>query len=547
MDVEEEVEILSDSEDMSITSADSQTTSLTQTKITGAFRSSKYLEERSEKITCLLAEMISTDMLPLSFVERKGFQKFMKFLEPTYKIPSRGTVLSRVKLLYDNKTSEVKKLLSEAKNVAITTDMWTSRSSNSYMTITGHVIDSTWKYNNVTLSTVEISEKHTSENLKNKLTELLGVWNIKGKISAVVHDNAANITGAVSKNRNLFGDSIPCFAHTLQLCINRALSVGNVHDVVKKAGNVVSHFHHSSLAYYNLKQKQDQLQLPVHKLINKNITRWNSTYHMLERLVEQRPAISAVLNDRSVTNIRTAVSLEITEQEWAIIGMLVAILRPFEMSTSLLSYEKAVTLSTAKPLMSSLMRRCSERINEEESIHIKKFKKLIRTEIMDRFLYNVDDGNLTVFDMASILDPRYKDEVPHNVKQKAIVLLRRMEETTPITIEEESSDIERYYLDVFFDEERDDAMPTITKSEIDIYITEKPISKRDCVFEWWRRNENKYKKLSMIAKKYLAIPATSTPSERVFSTAGNIITNRRNCLRPDNVDMLVFLYENKNV
>ncbi|XP_026464721.1 zinc finger BED domain-containing protein 1-like [Ctenocephalides felis] len=268
---------------------------------------------------------------------------------------------------------------------------------------------------------------------------------------------------------------------------------------------------------------------------------------MLERLVEQRPAISAVLNDRSVTNIRTAVSLEITEQEWAIIGMLVAILRPFEMSTSLLSYEKAVTLSTAKPLMSSLMRRCSERINEEESIHIKKFKKLIRTEIMDRFLYNVDDGNLTVFDMASILDPRYKDEVPHNVKQKAIVLLRRMEETTPITIEEESSDIERYYLDVFFDEERDDAMPTITKSEIDIYITEKPISKRDCVFEWWRRNENKYKKLSMIAKKYLAIPATSTPSERVFSTAGNIITNRRNCLRPDNVDMLVFLYENKNV
>ncbi|XP_026482672.1 zinc finger BED domain-containing protein 4-like [Ctenocephalides felis] len=464
MNVEEEVEILSDSEDMiSITSAASQTSSLTQTKITGTFRSSKYLEERIEKITCLLAEMISTDMLPLSFVECKGFQKFMKFLEPTYKIPSRGTVLSRVKLLYDIKTSEVKNLLSEAKNVAITTDMWT---------ITGHVIDSTWKYNNVTLCTVEISETHTSENLKNKLAELLGVWNIEGKISAVVHDNAANITGAVSKNRNLFGDSIPCFVHTLQLCINRALSVGNVHDIVKKARNVVSHFHHSSLAYYNLKQKQEQLQLPIHKLINKNITRWNSTYHKLERLLEQRPAIPAVLNDRSVTNIRTAESLEITEQEWAITGMLVVILRPFEMSTNLLSSEKAVTLSAAKRLMSSLMRRCIERINEEESIHMKMFKKLIKTELMDRFLYNVDDGNLTVFDMASILDPRYKDEVPDNVKQKAIVLLSCMEETSPITIEEESSEIGRYYLDVLFDEERENAMPTITKSEIDIYITE---------------------------------------------------------------------------
>jgi len=39
----------------------------------------------------------------------------------------------------------------------------------------------------------------------------------------------------------------------------------------------------------------------------------------------------------------------------------------------------------------------------------------------------------------------------------------------------------------------------------------------------------------------LAIPATSAPTERLFSTAGRTITAERNRLSPDMADALIFL------
>ena len=59
--------------------------------------------------------------------------------------------------------------------------------------------------------------------------------------------------------------------------------------------------------------------------------------------------------------------------------------------------------------------------------------------------------------------------------------------------------------------------------------------------KWWNENERNFPHLAKLAKKYLAILATSVPSERVFSKAGEIVSARRSRIKSKHVDMLIFL------
>ena len=68
--------------------------------------------------------------------------------------------------------------------------------------------------------------------------------------------------------------------------------------------------------------------------------------------------------------------------------------------------------------------------------------------------------------------------------------------------------------------------------------------KDSCALDWWRKYGPKFPHVAKVAQRILAIPASSTPSERVFSTAGNIITKKRACLSSENVDALVCLAMN---
>ena len=74
-----------------------------------------------------------------------------------------------------------------------------------------------------------------------------------------------------------------------------------------------------------------------------------------------------------------------------------------------------------------------------------------------------------------------------------------------------------------------------------MYCNDPVLSRKEDPLLWWKNNEAKFPNLAKIAMKYLRIPANSVPSERIFSKAGELVSKRRNRLKPKNVDILLFL------
>jgi hypothetical protein len=66
------------------------------------------------------------------------------------------------------------------------------------------------------------------------------------------------------------------------------------------------------------------------------------------------------------------------------------------------------------------------------------------------------------------------------------------------------------------------------------------------ILAWWRENRHAYPVLADIARLILCIPATSAPSERMFSTARAVIRENRFSLSSDSFDSCVFLCANQN-
>ena len=61
---------------------------------------------------------------------------------------------------------------------------------------------------------------------------------------------------------------------------------------------------------------------------------------------------------------------------------------------------------------------------------------------------------------------------------------------------------------------------------------------------WWWSQQKTYPLLSDLAFSYLCVKASSTPSERKFSTAGDAICPERSRILPEKADMIIFLNKN---
>ncbi|KAF0709975.1 zinc finger BED domain-containing protein 1-like isoform X1 [Aphis craccivora] len=225
-------------------------------------------ESKVDQFYKAVVQMIAEDMQPLSI------------------FPSRkliGTTL--IPNLYESTRHKIETILSQVKYVSLTSDVWTSLNTISFITVTVHFFDIDLNLKTYVLTTRKLESNHTAQYLSEVLTDVIKKWNIEDKIVAIVTDSGANIKA--------------CAAHKLNNAVKNALrsdfdesdiETDHTEDVeimklVKMCRSIVGHFKHSEVSTRALHEKQEQLNSPILKLKQDMPNRWNSTLTMMERLL----------------------------------------------------------------------------------------------------------------------------------------------------------------------------------------------------------------------------------------------------------------------
>lgn len=94
-----------------------------------------------------------------------------------------------------------------------------------------------------------------------------------------------------------------------------------------------------------LKKKQKDLKLPEHRLIHDEPTRWDSTFEMVDRFIEQQQAVSAVFAEDRKKWYPMPKDSDIT-----ILETVKEVLSPLSSFADARSGEKHTTLSSVLPL-----------------------------------------------------------------------------------------------------------------------------------------------------------------------------------------------------
>lgn len=391
-----------------------------------------------------------------------------------------------------------------------------------------------------------------------------------------MRDNAANMCAAFSKENGY--DSAGCLSHSLQLVIKaQILNHTAVANALEKTRKICGYANKSTTFCAEL-FKQQKLQNPLEKekvLIQDVVTRWNSTHDMGARFLELKPAIIS-----SIANMEADV-VELTKMDWMYLAKAIQALQVFKEATVMLSHRKA-SISMAIPIVTIIIRKLRA---TKDDHGVKQFKTDLKTGMEQRFHEMEEDEK---YALATYLDPRYKGYFFRNpdsalrAKEKIAEKLEALlieDQSVHSEIEDSSMELEQpnqSSIEIHSKAKRPKTIFATTMSEImkeniyeqqnspkmeaynflEHYANTSPlvmeenedVDEGQKVLDFWKTMSESTKpvekKAAKLAEHYLTPPPTSVDVERLFSTAGDIISNERNRLRPENAAKLLFLREN---
>ncbi|CAB4380427.1 unnamed protein product [Rhizophagus irregularis] len=200
------------------------------------------------------------------------------------------------------------------------------------------------------------------------------------------------------------------------------------------------------------------------------------------------------------------------------------------------------TLAFTIPAYNYLLDKIEDIIdNNNIRIEIKNAATAAKNKIEE--YYPTTGGHIYI--IATAMDPRLKLQYYDDNDWEAEYILEAKKIVTDIwnnfyknniDISQSSDNLEDDLLSHIFKKrktERDD--------ELKSYFREPTISKSTDVLAWWKVQEANYPNLSKMALDYLAIPATSAPVERIFSSGTDLVTQKRCSLKGETIRELMCL------
>jgi hypothetical protein len=420
--------------------------------------------------------------------------------------------------------------------IALTTDLWTNQNLAHFITLTCHC-NKGWRPLNINLGTKQLTTKtSTTIDIKREVEDILETFHLEKCECAFVTDGGSNVVAAC----NLMGkQNFHCFGHLLNLIVQDTFVEKN--SLFDKVKNAVQEIKTRIKGTKKLLEIQNQEQKRPLKLISFSKTRWNSIYYMFERVYQ--------LNQSGVVNQVLAYinksDLHLSNEDMKALREQIHLFKPIHQVTEYLSGQNYITTSKIIPLF----RELRERIEDAS-------ESRTRTLLLDSIDKRYHERNEWI--IASALDPQIKLDVFDDHEKEDVInsikvqcswepqMMQLSQDSQPL-LDPATQPTKKRKLNVIldvFEDDKSEEKETQKGNEIERYLSLPLAEKQTNIHDWWSLREKEFPNLSVLAKKFLSIPATSTPSERVFSKMGDLYQKKRCSLGTKRAEKIIFCNQN---
>ncbi|XP_006007424.1 zinc finger BED domain-containing protein 4 [Latimeria chalumnae] len=516
----------------------------------------------AKKITNLVAEMIALDLQPFSFVDNVGFSRLLEYLQPQYSLPS-PSYFSRTAIpdMYENVKQIIVSHLKEAESgiVHFTAGIWMSNQTREYLTLTAHWVtfESAVRtqgedyHCSALLNVSQIDCDYNGISIQKQLEYLWETWIVSSglHVGFTVTDNQG-IGKTLNESEH---SSVQCFGHTINLIVSEAIkSQRMVQNLLSIARKICERVHRSAKAKEKLSELQKEYCLPQHQLIQDVPSKWNTSFHMLERLIEQKRAIDEMSIECSFREL-------ISCDQWEVMQSVCHALKPFEAASREMTTHMA-TLSQVIPMIHILNRKID--LLFEETMGIDNMLKSLKEAMVSRFSSTLYDPR---YIFATLLDPRYKtsllsEEEGEQYKKDLINELEMLNcnsnECKPVSNGCDVKSLPSNKLHGGGDNlwalmgdirKTSDTKETAKTPEemVFAYLQEEVVDHTCDPLTYWNLKKSSWPLLSRLAVRFLGCPPSIVPTERLFNTSSESSSSLNHSrLITEHLEKLIFLKVN---